>query len=64
LRNGGLFFLGSAVLPLLSERVRVLRSARIDIPAPALDRKLTLKKPLDYTLARRAVINERTHSST
>ena len=64
LRSGGLFFLGSDVPSPLSERVRVLRSARSDMPAPALDRKLTLKKPLDYTLARRAVINERTHSST
>jgi hypothetical protein len=30
------------VPPPLSERVRVLRSARSDMPAPALDRKLTL----------------------
>ncbi len=42
LRSGGLFFLGSVVPPPLSERVRVLRSARSDMPAPALDRKLTL----------------------
>src|SRR5258707_11996058 len=43
LRSGGLFFLISP--PVGPERARVDRSARKDIPAPALDRKLTVEKP-------------------
>src|SRR5882724_10865712 len=42
LRRGGLFFLTSS--PPAPARPRVDRSARTDIPAPALDRKLTVEK--------------------
>ncbi len=40
LRRGGLFFFTSS--PVAPERERLVRSARIDIPAPALDRRLTV----------------------
>src|ERR1700733_10177811 len=47
LRRGDLFFLTSSEDPGVLERERLARSARMDMPAPALDRKLTREKPLD-----------------
>src|ERR1700733_2074729 len=57
LRRGGFFFLTSS--PVAPERARFDRSARKVIPAPALDRILTVESPLDPRAARD---DKRTHT--